>query len=276
VISGKTNLLPLFGYPTAAFKAPLIYNPWFDKQAIDAVVVPMGVTTEDFPTVLKSVFRLTNIPGALVTMPHKVSTVALLDECSTSVKIAGSCNAILKRSDGTLLGDMFDGTGFTRGLRRKGFVFAGAKCLVVGSGGVGSAIAASLAAEGVAQIAIFDTHAESAQGLASRLRKHYPELPVRTGSNDPQGFDLVVNATPLGLPGDPPPVDLKRLAPSTFVGEVVMKTEMTPLLQAARDIGCRFQIGTDMLFEMIPAYLEFFGYGAATAEELRALSQVVY
>jgi shikimate dehydrogenase len=131
VISGKTNLLPLFGYPTAAFKAPLIYNPWFDKQAIDAVVVPMGVTTEDFPTVLKSVFRLTNIPGALVTMPHKVSTVALLDECSTSVKIAGSCHAILKRSDGTLLGDMFDGTGFTRGLRRKGFVFAGATGLWV-------------------------------------------------------------------------------------------------------------------------------------------------
>lgn len=276
MISGKTNLLPLFGYPTAAFKAPLIYNPWFDKQAIDAVVVPMGVSAADFPAVLKSVFRLTNTPGALITMPHKVSTVALLDECSTSVKIAGSCNAILKRPDGTLLGDMFDGTGFTRGLRRKGFIFAGAKCLVVGSGGVGSAIAASLSAEGVGQIAIFDTHAESAEGLASRLRQHYPELLVRTGSNDPQGFDLVVNATPLGLQGDPLPVDVTRLAALTFVGEVVMKTEMTPLLQAARDIGCRFQIGTDMLFEMIPAYLEFFGYGTATAEELRGLSQVVY
>ena len=89
MISGKTSLLPLFGYPTAAFKAPLIYNPWFDNKGIDAVVVPMGVTAADYPAVLKSVFRLTNVPGALVTMPHKIATLALLDECSTTVKIAG-------------------------------------------------------------------------------------------------------------------------------------------------------------------------------------------
>ncbi len=276
MISGKTNLLPLFGYPTKAFKAPLIYNPWFDKNGIDAVVVPMGVKPEEYPAVMKSVFKLTNIPGALVTMPHKVTTVGLLDEVTTAVKIAGACNAVLKRPDGTLLGDIFDGTGFTRGLRRKGFIFEGAKCLVVGSGGVGSAIAASLAAEGVAAITTFDTRPESAEGLASRLRQHYPKLVARTGVNDAAGYDLVVNGTPLGMPGDPLPMDITRLAPSTFVGEVVMKTEITPLLHAAKDRGCRFQIGTDMLFEMIPAYLEFFGYGTTTPEELRAVSKVVY
>jgi shikimate dehydrogenase len=276
MISGTTNLLPLFGYPTKAFKAPLIYNPWFDKHGIDAVVVPMGVKSDDFPTVLKSVFRLTNIPGALITMPHKVSAVGLLDEVSTAVKVAGACNAVLKRPDGTLLGDIFDGTGFTRGLKRKGFVFAGATCLVVGAGGVGSAIAASLAAEGVAAITTFDTDAESAQGLATRLRQHYPALQSQTGVNEAAGYDLIVNATPLGLPGDPLPIDLTHLSPSTFVGEVVMKTEMTPLLQAAQARGCRYQIGTDMLFEMIPAYLEFFGYGSATADELRSVAQIVY
>jgi shikimate dehydrogenase len=276
MISGTTNLLPLFGYPTKAFKAPLIYNPWFDKHGIDAVVVPMGVKPDDFPAVLKSVFKLTNIPGALITMPHKVSVVGLLDEVSTAVKVAGACNAILKRPDGTLLGDIFDGTGFTRGLKRKGFVFAGATCLVVGAGGVGSAIAASLAAEGVAAITTFDTYAESAQGLATRLRQHYPALQSQTGINEAAGYDLIVNATPLGLPGDPLPIDLTHLSPSTFVGEVVMKTEMTPLLQAAQARGCRYQIGTDMLFEMIPAYLEFFGYGTATADELRSVAQIVY
>ena len=276
MISGTTNLLPLFGYPTKAFKAPLIYNPWFEKHGIDAVVVPMGVKPEDFPAALKAVFKLTNIPGALVTMPHKVTSVGLLDEVSTAVKVAGACNAILKRPDGTLLGDIFDGTGFTRGLKRKGFVFAGAQCLVVGAGGVGSAIAASLAAEGVASITSFDTHHASAQGLASRLRQHYPALQTQTGANMAAGYDLVVNATPLGLPGDPLPMDLTGLSPSTFVGEVVMKTEMTPLLQAAQARGCRYQIGTDMLFEMIPAYLEFFGYGSASADELRAVANIVY
>jgi shikimate dehydrogenase len=277
MISGKTTLIAHIGYPTEAFKAPHIYNPWFDKAGIDAAVVPMGVKADDYPGVLKSLFKLTNIRGALVTMPHKVTTVGLVDECTTTVKIAGSCNAILKRRDGTLLGDMFDGTGFTRGLRRKAFVFSGAKCLVVGAGGVGSAIAASLAAEGVASISLFDTDTESAKGLAGRLRKHYPRLDVHVRSNDPAGYALVVNATPLGMkPADPLPFDVTRLVPETFVGEVVMKQEITPLLRAAQENGCRFVVGTDMLFEMIPAYLEFFGFGTTTPDELRVVAKLAY
>ena len=90
MISGKTQLLPLFGYPTGAFKAPLIYNPWFEKHGIDAVVVPMGAKPEDFPSVLKSVFQLTNVPGALVTMPHKIAAANLVDEISTTAKISGN------------------------------------------------------------------------------------------------------------------------------------------------------------------------------------------
>jgi len=277
MISGKSTLIAHIGYPTESFKASYIYNPWFDRRGIDAVVVAMGVKADDYPEVLKAVFKLTNIRGALVTMPHKVTTVDLVDECTTTVRIAGSCNAVLKRPDGTLLGDMFDGTGFARGLRRKGFVFDGAKCLVVGTGGVGSAIAASLAADGVAAITLCDVNAESAEGLATRLRTYYPRLDVRVGSSDPAGYDLVVNGTPLGMKaGDPLPFDVTRLAPATFVGEVVMKQEITPLLKAAQERGCPFLVGTDMLFEMIPAYLEFFGYGTTTPDELRAVAQVAY
>ena len=169
MISGKTRLIAHIGYPTESFKAPLIYNPWFDQNGIDAVVVPMGVRADDFPGVLASLRKLTNLHGALVTMPHKVTVVDLLDESSTTVKIAGSCNALLLRPDGTLVGDMFDGAGFARGLKRKGFAIAGASCLIVGTGGVGSAIAASLAAEGPASISLFDTSVVAAEGLAARL-----------------------------------------------------------------------------------------------------------
>ena len=277
MISGKTTLIAHIGYPTEAFKAPLIYNPWFEKHGIDAVVMPMGVQAKDYPAVLRALFKLTNIHGALVTMPHKVTTVELIDDASTAVKIAGSCNAILRRPDGTLLGDMFDGAGFTRGLKRKGFQCAGAICLVIGAGGVGSAIAASLAAEGVASITLFDIDRAAAEALAGRLQQHYPKLAVRLGSGDPAGYDLVVNATPLGMKAsDPMPVDVTRLSPKTFVGEVVMKEEITPFLHAARNRGCGFQVGTDMLFEMIPAYLEFFGFGTSTPDELRAVSRVTY
>src|SRR5476649_2819028 len=147
MISGRTTLIAHLGYPTETFTAPMIYNPWFERHGIDAVVVPMGVMADDYLAFLRALFRLSNIRGALVTMPHKVTTVALLDETSVAVKLAGSCNAILRRSDGSLYGDMFDGEGFIRGAKRAGFDFAGADCLVVGAGGVGSAIAAAVAAE---------------------------------------------------------------------------------------------------------------------------------
>lgn len=276
-INGSTELIAHLGFPTHAFKAPMIYNPWFEKAGVNAVVVPMGCRPEHFPDFLRGIFRLSNIRGALITMPHKVVTVSLLDEVFPNAAIAGACNAVRLGPDGQLQGDMFDGEGFVRGVLRKGLALKGARALVVGSGGVGSAIAASLSAAGLAGIALFDVNNASAEGLAGRLRKHYPALEVTTGSNDPAGFDLVVNATPMGMnPGDAMPMDVARIDARTFVGEVVMKTEMTSFLQAARDRGCAVQIGSDMLFEQIPAYLEFFGLPSTTPEELRALATLSY
>ncbi len=275
MISGTTRIIAHLGYPTETFKSPLIYNPYFEEHGIDAVVVPMGCQAEDFPDFLRLVFRLSNIHGALITMPHKVTTMDLLDELSTRAQVAGACNAIRLDEHRRLIGDMFDGEGFVRGVLRKGRPVAGAEALVVGSGGVGSAIAASLAAAGVRRIAVFDANMAVMNGLMGRLRQHYPDVEVSAGSRDPDGFDIVVNATPLGMKNDDPlPIDVSRLSSSTFVGEVVMKQEITPFLEAARARGCDFQVGTDMLFEQIPAYFEFFGFPTTTAEELRSVARI--
>ncbi len=277
MISGNTEIIAHIGFPTHAFKAPMIYNPYFDHAGIDAVVVPMGCKAEDYPAFLKAVFSLQNIRGALITMPHKVTTAGLLDEVSPTAQIAGACNAVRRNEAGQLVGDMFDGEGFVRGVQRKGFALQGIHALVVGCGGVGSAIAASLAAAGIGAITLFDAYTPSMEGLASRLRQHYPALQVTTGSNDPAGCDLVVNGTPMGMnDGDPLPMDVERIAPTTFVGEVVMKAEMTAFLRAAQSRGCPVQVGTDMLFEQIPAYLEFFGLPNTTPENLRALATLKY
>src|ERR1700759_3717553 len=125
MISGTTTLIAHLGYPTHSFKSPLIYNPWFEKNGIDAVVVPMGVKAEEYPEFLRYLFRLTNIRGALVTMPHKVTTTRLVDEITPTAQIAGAANAVRLREDGTMLGDQFDGGGFFRGVERSGFAPAG-------------------------------------------------------------------------------------------------------------------------------------------------------
>ena len=94
MITGNTSLIAHIGWPTHAFRAPAIYNPYFEHAQIDCVVVPMGCRAEHYPTFLRAVFTLENLRGALITMPHKVSTVALLDEASPAVHIAGACNAV--------------------------------------------------------------------------------------------------------------------------------------------------------------------------------------
>ena len=122
---------------------------------------------------------------------------------------------------------------------------------------------------------IRDRNTTSAEALGQRLKQNYPGIDVNTGSNDPAGFDLVVNATPMGMnEGDPLPMDVSRLSPDTFVGEVVMRSEITAFLAAAQARGCRVQVGADMLFEQIPAYLEYFGFPTTTAENLRSVAQL--
>jgi len=271
-IRGTTELIAHLGFPTYTFKSPLIYNPYFAAAGIDAVVVPMGCRAEHFPEVLAAVFSLTNIRGALITMPHKQTCATLVDDASTAVRIAGSCNAVRRMADVRLQGDLFDGEGFVRALRRKGCEIAGERAFVTGAGGVGSAIAASLAGAGVRSLSVWDIARERAEALATRLAVHYAGLDVTTGLDDPSGHDLIVNATPLGTqPGDRLPVDVERIRPGAWVGDVVLMPEMTPLLTAARARGCHVQVGGDMLFEQIPAYLEYFGLPSTTPEHLRLL-----
>jgi len=277
MISGTTKIIVHLGVPTESFRAPMIYNPYFEDRGIDAVVVPMGCEAEDYPAFLRLVFRLRNIAGALITMPHKVTTVGLLDEASTTVEVCGACNAVRRDDEGRLIGDMFDGEGFVRGVLRKGRDIEGASAIIVGSGGVGSAIAASLAKAGAKRLTLFDTRADAAERLAGSLTRHYPQIAISTGSHDPAGFDIVVNATPIGMNADDPlPMDVDRIDPSALVGEVVMKREETAFLAAARARGCAIQVGTDMLFEQIPAYLEFFGLPSTTPDELRRLARIRY
>src|ERR1700675_695546 len=99
MINGRTEIIAHLGYPTESFTAPMIYNPWFEAHGIHAVVVTMGVRAANYAALLRPLFSLSNIRGALVTMPHKVTTVGLLGQVSVAVEVAGSCNAILRRPD---------------------------------------------------------------------------------------------------------------------------------------------------------------------------------
>jgi shikimate dehydrogenase len=266
-IRGTTLLYPVLGSPIAQVKAPMLYNALFARTGLDAAVVPIEIAPEDYPVVLKALFRAKNVPGAFVTIPHKAATVALLDDCSDAVSIAGACNAVVRRADGTLYGDLFDGIGFVHAVEKHGFSVAGARCLVVGAGGAGAAIAAALADAGAGAVRLHDTRRAHAEALAAQLRAHFPRTDIDAGPATLAGFALIVNATPLGMEaGDPLPVDVGQITPQMVVAEIVMKREITPMLAAARQRGCRIVLGREMLQEQMPLYLEFFGLPPAPAE----------
>ncbi|MEL4506005.1 shikimate dehydrogenase [Luteococcus sp. H138] len=271
MITGNTTLVAHLGYPTMTFKSPRLYNSWFAAAGVDAVIVPMGARAEGYPEIFRAVFQLTNLRGALVTMPHKVTTLELVDELTSTARVAGATNVVLRREDGTLIGDQFDGAGFTNAISAKGFVARGKRALIVGSGGVGSAIAASLAQEGIRELVLYDAHRESSERLAARVADNFPAVKVELGDTSPEGCDLVVNATPLGTyPTDPLPVNVNALEPGCLVGDVSLKADMTPLLKAAQQRGCQIQVGTDMVFAMAPSVLDFLGFPSADASLLRS------
>jgi len=278
MITGSARVLPIFGWPVEQVKAPILFNAYFARHGIDAVVVPMGVRPEHCADLLRAMLRAGNCDAAMVTIPHKSTVAEAMDELGERARIAGSCNAVVRRPDGSLYGDLLDGEGFVRGLDRTAdgrFDYANSGALVVGAGGVGKANATALASRGIARLGLFDQSEAMARGLKQRLEQHYPRLKVELVRPDVKGYDLVVNCTPLGMAAnDPLPANIDALQASTIVADCVMKVEFTPLLKAAQARGCAIQRGREMLLEQAPLYMELFGWPGTTAADFRALEAI--
>jgi shikimate dehydrogenase len=252
----------------------------FRKHGADAVLVPAQVPAAEFADFARTVLKARNIDGLWLAIPHKTGMVALLDRCDTLGRIAGAVNAARRNADGSIEGGLFDGVGFVKALDHLGIAVRGRRVLVVGVGGGGVAIAASLAQRGVGELALFDASPGRAAEVAARVRQEFP-IDVRTPSSpDPAGYDLVVNASPLGLkPGDPLPFDVARLDAGAVVVDILMKNQPTPLLRACHSRGIEAHPGFEMLVQQMPEYLSFFGFHdiaqavQADASDVRALVQ---
>jgi shikimate dehydrogenase len=263
-ISGATRLYVLLGDPLDKARSPEYYNALFDVRGIDAVLVPMEVAPAGFDALVRALKTLRNLDGLIVTMPHKQAVLAHLDRLGEAARRVGAANVVRREADGGWFGDMYDGPGFVGGLRARGIEPAGRRTYMLGCGGVARAIALALAEAGVARLQLHDLDAKRAAALVEALRAQYPRLAcAAAGAAEPAEFDLVINATPLGMrPGDAMPFDVSRLTPATAVADVTTKPEITPLLAAARERGCPFATGRDM-FEAQTALAErLFGWSA--------------
>jgi len=277
-ISGTTRVFLILGDPVAQVRAPEVFNHLFRRHHVDAVLVPAQVAAADLQGFVRHAFQARNIDGLWLAIPHKAPMVALLDDCDRFGRIAGAVNAVRRLRDGRLEGALFDGVGFVKALDHFGIEARGRTALIVGVGGGGVAIAASLAARGVSRLGLFDPSPGRAAAVAQRLHAEFGTDAQPRADADPVGFDLVVNASPVGLQrDDPPPFDTARLHAGAAVVDIVMKNQPTALLRACHARGITAHPGFEMLVQQVPEYLSFFGYDniaravTADASELRAL-----
>lgn len=256
--SGFTRVLFIVGDPIAQVKSPAAMTQALRELGRDVIVVPIHVSPADLGHFVESAKRLPNVDGIIVTVPHKFAAVEHATALTSRAHSIGSINMIRRGAEGLWLGDMCDGEAYVAGLRKARCEPHGRHVLLVGAGGAGAAISHALVDTHVASLTIHDSDADRRDALLQRL-KRYTNVPVVAGSRSPNGADLVINATPLGMhPEDPMPLDVAALPSSTFVGDVVTQPAETPLLVAARARGCQTMNGLCMYEGVLERMVSFF------------------
>ncbi|MFC6673343.1 shikimate dehydrogenase family protein [Marinobacterium aestuariivivens] len=240
-LNGATELIPIIGSPIAQVRSPAGMTQEMQAHGRNAVIVPCHVQPEDVDDFMTLAGKMINVSGVIATVPHKVRASEVCGRLTARAAMLGAANVIRRDADGSWYGDMCDGDAMVNPILASGCKLDGRTALLVGAGGAGIAIAHSLLLAGVAQLRICELDDKRFEILTQRLGDWAARI-QRAETGDPDGCDLVVNASPCGMrEGDPLPVDISRLESRMYVADVITRPEVTPLLQAAAELGCRTQ-----------------------------------
>lgn len=257
MLSGETRIFVIIGHPIAQVKSPAGVTRGFAERGINAALIPIHVLPEDVDSFIAALGPVQNVDGIVVTIPHKFAAQRHCKTLSDRASLLGSANVLRRGPGGAWHGDMLDGLGFVRAMRQAGGEPEGKRALLIGAGGAGSAIGLQLLDSGVAELAVHDMDAGRRDALVERLARAHPGR-VRAGSTDPSGFGIIANATPMGMRADDPlPVEIEKLAPDMFIGDVITVPEVSPLLAAGRRLGCKTQTGVNMFLAQRDLILDF-------------------
>ena len=252
MISGRTMVFGLFGYPVEHSFSPGMHNAAFQKLGMDACYVPYAVPPGRLKEAVRAIVPL-GMRGLNITVPHKEKVIPFLDDVTEDARLIGAVNTIEVRGE-RLVGHNTDGRGFLRSLREEtNFRPKGRRVLIVGAGGAARAIAFNLALAGTEEVLLSDVDAAKARRLARDLQKATVVRSVAVRHGDlrihARNAHCIINATPLGLHKDDPlPLPRNLILDDHLVCDLVYNPPLTPLLKAARARGARTLSGIGMLF----------------------------
>ena len=259
-VSGRTRIYGIVGHPIEQVRSPEMFSAEFARRGAEALMIPIHVLPDRFEATLRALMQVQNLDGLVFTIPFKQAACALADHLGAQAQVAGAINALARRPDGTWSGDIFDGAGCVEGFRRRGYGFAGQSVMLIGAGGAGAAIGIAVAHERPRAMRLFDPDATRLGALADKVRRIDPAIAVTTGPPTLEGIDILMNASPIGMLGDPAmPIETGAIPPATIVFDAIVKPEQTRLLSVAEASGCRIVRGREMMRGQIARMVTFFG-----------------
>jgi shikimate dehydrogenase len=250
LINGETYLYPIIGDPIIYVESPQRLTAQFEALRHNGICVPMQVRDGELKSVIEGLSCVPNVRGLLVTMPHKNKMFPYCSTSSETSRLLGVVSVVRRNSDGTWHGDMLDGEAFVAAQQKAGVQHKGMRVLQVGTGGVGSAIAVALLRASVRELSLYDTNGARLNDVIARLSTLSMGR-IAVGSVDPTGYDIVINATQLGMsPVDGLPVLADRIISSMFVSDVIAGHGITPFIEMALSVGCKTSDGSEMVAVM--------------------------
>ena len=272
----------VIGDPIAHSKSPVIHRFWLEKLGIAGDYRVSHVRPDELKAYLAAAAGDAAWRGCNVTVPHKQAIMPLLGSVSPEARKIGAANIIVREGT-SLVGHNSDGRGFLEPLRpllARPHLFRMAR--IFGAGGAARAVAHALAGEGFTLVVAARDVAKAESLLGDIEGEHFPVSlshfapPTDFAFDDREGLlDLIVNATSLGMAGQPPlPLDWSHVPPGSIVYDIVYAPLETALLRQARQRGHRTVDGLHMLIgQAAVAFEMFFGRPAPREHdaELRAL-----
>ena len=258
MITSKTRLIAIFGDPIEQTLSPAIQNAALTDLGIDMVYVPFHVEPKGLEKAMEAV-RALDMVGVNITIPHKETVIAMLDEVTEEAKAIGAVNTVVNK-DGKLIGHNTDGAGYIRSLTLEtGFEVKGKSVVLLGAGGAARGIVSAILGEGPAALTISNRTIEKAERLARDFEKK-TGIEIKTSAMERDALlpyieeaDLLVNSTSLGMGAKVPfntlVLSLDKLKKEAIVSDIVYKPLDTALLKSARREGLKVHKGLGMLIQ---------------------------
>ena len=249
------RIFGIIGDPIKQVKSPTIFREYFRLHGINAVMVPLHVGAAEFQRVLKGLRGVKNFAGAVITIPHKYDAYSMAYRRGPMALATGTANVLVPYGRDQWSAEMLDGIGLINALKKRSIETAGLRTLIIGAGGAGTAIAVALQQFGrVASIGISDTNSARAEDLVAKLANAEIMKP------DLKAYQLVVNASPVGMGSDETPLDVSALSSDTIVCDAIMHPPKTRFLREAEDKGCVVVEGLEMLHGQVESIIRFLGF----------------